>query len=276
MMFISKEDRILFDQISRENVTSYILDFVSREYEAIIYCPPSRKSQKANTITQDIVEDYFSNKKKKDRHYKSRSNFDHSGLPSPPLSSSPERKSYRNTMTPTINYPPTPPDTPMPLRCYIESVVKKSGTSTGTLLTSLAYARRLRAKLSRTSKGMECTHHRIFLATLIVTSKYIHDSAIKNKYWVRYALQFFSASEINLMEKQLLHLLDYQLGVSPLEFDQIICDTLQLDAQYRQPGRSFIDFTEQAEYYYSYPTLSSNETSPSFISVELSNENSPV
>lgn len=53
---------------------------------------------------------------------------------------------------------------------------------------------------------MECTHHRIFLATLIIASKYIHDSALKNKYWVGYA-QMFSASEINLMEKQLLQLL---------------------------------------------------------------------
>lgn len=53
---------------------------------------------------------------------------------------------------------------------------------------------------------MECTHHRIFIATLIIASKYIHDSALKNKYWVGYA-QMFSPSEINLMEKQLLQLL---------------------------------------------------------------------
>jgi hypothetical protein len=53
---------------------------------------------------------------------------------------------------------------------------------------------------------MECTQHRIFLATLIIASKYIHDSALKNKYWVTYA-QLFSACEINLMEKQLLQLL---------------------------------------------------------------------
>lgn len=53
---------------------------------------------------------------------------------------------------------------------------------------------------------MECTHHRIFLATLIITTKYLHDTALKNKYWVAYA-GMFTANEINLMEKQLLQLL---------------------------------------------------------------------
>ncbi|KAI8075451.1 uncharacterized protein B0P05DRAFT_547562 [Gilbertella persicaria] len=163
MISLSNDDFVLFDQISNEVVTSYVLgkliekierhltydiDFVTSEYEAIIHCPSSRHHR---NITDAIVENYFSNKKKKDTHFndKSRSNFDHSGLPSPPLSASPERKSYKAN----VDYPPTPPDAPMSLRSYIEAVVKKSRISTGTLLASLAYARRLKLKLSRTSKG---------------------------------------------------------------------------------------------------------------------------
>lgn len=64
---------------------------------------------------------------------------------------------------------------------------------------------------------MECTHHRIFLATLIIASKYIHDTALKNKYWVSYA-QMFSATEINLMEKQLLQLLVCHLIVPSIQY----------------------------------------------------------
>lgn len=138
-----------------------------------------------------------------------------SGLPSPPLSS-PESK-YSAEYTPTtIARPPTPPSA-IPLRFYIESVVEKSRIDTGTLLTSLSYARRLKSKLASTSKGMECTHHRIFLATLIIASKYIHDTALKNKYWVSYA-QMFSATEINLMEKQLLQLLVCHLIVPSTQY----------------------------------------------------------
>lgn len=73
---------------------------------------------------------------------------------------------------------------------------------------------------------MECTHHRIFIATLIITSKYIHDASIKNKYWVDYSHNLFSKTELNLMEKQLLQLLDYHLEIK--DFELIANDIVQL------------------------------------------------
>ena len=57
---------------------------------------------------------------------------------------------------------------------------------------------------------MPSTRHRVFLATLIVTAKYLNDSSPKNVHWAKYAL-LFETVEINLMEKQLLYLLDYDL-----------------------------------------------------------------
>lgn len=84
--------------------------------------------------------------------------YETSGLPSPPLSS-PERKalSKNNNInrenTTTTSFPTPASSNTVSLRSYIESVVKRSRIDTGTLLSSLAYARRLKSKLSQTSKG---------------------------------------------------------------------------------------------------------------------------
>lgn len=59
---------------------------------------------------------------------------------------------------------------------------------------------------------MHCTRHRVFLATLIVAAKYLNDSSPRNKHWTKYC-GLFAIDEVNLMEKQLLYLLDYDLRV---------------------------------------------------------------
>lgn len=129
--------------------------------------------------------------------------------------------------------PPTPPATPpqhvAPVREaplptieeFITSLCERSHVQVPTLMSSLVYLDRLKSRLPPVAKGMRCTVHRIFLAALILAAKNLNDSSPKNKHWARYTAvrgydNFgFSITEVNLMEKQLLFLLDWDLQITP-------------------------------------------------------------
>jgi PHO85 cyclin-1 len=118
-------------------------------------------------------------------------------------------------LDPADNLPPLPP-----LEVFIMSLVHRSQVQVPTLMSSLVFLARLRARLPPVAKGMRCTVHRIFLASLILAAKNLNDSSPKNKHWARYTAVRnypgfgFSLAEVNLMERQLLFLLDWDTRVN--------------------------------------------------------------
>ncbi|KAF9076687.1 cyclin-domain-containing protein [Rhodocollybia butyracea] len=99
----------------------------------------------------------------------------------------------------------------VPLRDFIGHLVRRAHVQVSTLLATLIYLERLRSRLPIFTRGTTpSTRHRLFLATLIVASKYLNDSTLKNKHWAQCAV-FFSLKEITLMETELLNFLDYDL-----------------------------------------------------------------
>ncbi|KAK8044595.1 PHO85 cyclin-1 [Apiospora rasikravindrae] len=127
----------------------------------------------------------------------------------------------------------TPPRTPSPkaipchdaglptLEKFITQLVVSSNVQVPTLMSTLVYLNRLKSRLQPMAKGLRCTTHRIFLAALILAAKYLNDSSPKNKHWANYSAIHsegysfgFSRTEVNLMEKQLLYLLDWELRIT--------------------------------------------------------------
>ncbi|RKP09228.1 hypothetical protein THASP1DRAFT_5581, partial [Thamnocephalis sphaerospora] len=103
---------------------------------------------------------------------------------------------------------------PLPrLESFVAFLARCSRVRTGTLMCTIIYLERLRSRLPKGARGQPCTAHRIFLAALIVAGKYASDFWPNNSHWESHGIGF-PASEISLMERQLLRLLDFSLAIS--------------------------------------------------------------
>ncbi|KAM9914346.1 hypothetical protein OXX69_000731 [Metschnikowia pulcherrima] len=104
---------------------------------------------------------------------------------------------------------------PLPsLMTFINRLVKYTNVYTGTLMATLVLLDRLKSKLPQNAQGLACTRHRVFLSCLILASKFHNDSSPKNVHWAKYTDGLFSLKDVNLMERQLLFLLNWNVKVS--------------------------------------------------------------
>ncbi|CAO3582519.1 unnamed protein product [Absidia cylindrospora] len=128
----------------------------------------------------------------------------------------------------------------VPLRCFIQEVLKRSRTTYSTLQTAFFYLFRARPAIVHYLHTSSATRHsddghqgtaplngrdayihcgrRMFLASLVVASKFVQDKTYRNSVWAKIA--GLTVQEINASERVFLGLLDYRLYVAQPTFDQ--------------------------------------------------------
>ncbi|KAI9319499.1 hypothetical protein BX666DRAFT_2025790 [Dichotomocladium elegans] len=119
------------------------------------------------------------------------------------------------------------PSTVVPLRTFIQEVLKRSRTTYSTLQTALFYLFRARpAILSQLYKDtmmdwqdayVNCGR-RMFLASLVLASKFVQDKTYRNSAWGKIA--GLPVAEINAAERIFLDLIKYRLYISHPTFEQ--------------------------------------------------------
>lgn len=117
----------------------------------------------------------------------------------------------------------------MPLRIFIQEVLKRSRTTYSTLQTALFYLFRskpdIQLHLSNNNNNnnkwedayISCGR-RMFLASLVVASKFVQDKTYRNSAWAKIA--GLPVNEINAAERIFLNIINYRLYISQPTFEQ--------------------------------------------------------
>lgn len=133
------------------------------------------------------------------------------------------------------------------MRTFIQEVLKRSRTTYSTLQTALYYLFRARSaiknQLLSRQQGQKKSNwqysayiscgRRMFLASLVVASKFVQDKTYRNSAWAKIA--GLPVTEINTAERYFLNLLDYRLYIDQPSFDHWH-RTLHIRTQARMHG----------------------------------------
>lgn len=155
------------------------------------------------------------------------------------------------------------------LMTFLTKLVKYTNVYTGTLMATLIYLQKLKSRLPKNAHGLPCTRHRILLSCLILSSKFHNDSSPKNKHWAKYTDGLFNVKDINLMERQLIFLLNWDLKVTNEE----MCQSLQ---SFLEPIKTDIIKQEKFQKYLQQKNQETKQMANAAVAVSISATTTPV
>ncbi|KAI7900950.1 cyclin-like protein [Cokeromyces recurvatus] len=107
---------------------------------------------------------------------------------------------------------------------FIQLITDKCDVQPVHLVLALMYVQRFRKALPAGYKAEPEAAHRIFVASLLVASKYCEDRCLSTKHVVHATGDVWSIKEITRMELAFLRFLHWDLYVSQEEMTKFLCD----------------------------------------------------
>ncbi|CAO3703377.1 unnamed protein product [Rhizopus stolonifer] len=109
---------------------------------------------------------------------------------------------------------------------FILKVTTEARISCHIAVIALIYIERCKKALPKHAMGDQDTIHRIFVASILIASKYLQDSTwgnrLNNATMASICYRFYTLEEINQLETSFLKLIKYDCFVHPLEVDHYL------------------------------------------------------
>ncbi|EKM82337.1 hypothetical protein AGABI1DRAFT_110996 [Agaricus bisporus var. burnettii JB137-S8] len=94
---------------------------------------------------------------------------------------------------------------------FVKNVIERAEITTHTILAALVYIDRAKPHLHIALE--EWALERVFLGSIIVASKYLNDSTLKNVHWAL-CTGVFGKRDVGRIEREYLDVLDFELGIT--------------------------------------------------------------
>ncbi|KAI7862497.1 cyclin PHO80-like protein, partial [Spinellus fusiger] len=104
------------------------------------------------------------------------------------------------------------------LTAFLRHILQYSRTTHSTLQLALFYLLRARTNIQTSRNSVTSCGRRMFLAALICAHKYLQDKTYKNSAWSK--VSGLKVVHVNMAEKLMLQLLDWQLHVKKETYEQ--------------------------------------------------------
>ncbi|KAI9256196.1 cyclin domain-containing protein [Sporodiniella umbellata] len=92
------------------------------------------------------------------------------------------------------------------------------------LIVALVYLNRLKNRLPHQSKGEFDTPYKMFIASIVLASKFTEDSSRMTQSILKFISPLYSLKEVNEMERSFLAVVKFNLFVDLVEVDQFVRD----------------------------------------------------
>ncbi|KAI8896609.1 hypothetical protein BC833DRAFT_596905 [Globomyces pollinis-pini] len=102
---------------------------------------------------------------------------------------------------------------PIALQPFLTNIMNRTRINTLTLITAFYYLDRLKQRHPN-CKGSPGAGHRLFLAAILIASKYLYDDTFDNCAWATVSSGLFELQQVNHMEREMLGFLDYTLFIN--------------------------------------------------------------
>ncbi|KAG5642928.1 hypothetical protein DXG03_001879 [Asterophora parasitica] len=144
---------------------------------------------------------------------------------------------------------------------FVTNIITRAEVTTPTVLASLVYIDRAKPHLHIALE--EWALERVFLGAIIVASKYLNDSTLKNVHWAL-CTGVFGKRDVGRIEREFLDVLDFDLSVSEADLlshhDSLYA--VALSSQSHRPSRSFIHLHPHRRVHHPQPVPELEPSSP--------------